>query len=97
MSLNEFDSLMNLMRNPSVRSSAVALYDSMINIHMQSHFLKVPSLPFYCVISLLTKFPTDEESCSLWDPNLLPFLFELAKGTIEFMHPAASRSYNHIF
>ena len=40
-----------------------------------SHFLKVPSLPFHSLISILSKFPTDEDSRVFWSGNLRDLLY----------------------
>ncbi|KAF8970368.1 hypothetical protein BDZ97DRAFT_1902071 [Flammula alnicola] len=40
-----------------------------------SHFLKVPSLPFHSLISILTKLPTDVDSRVFWSANIRDRLF----------------------
>ncbi|KAI0777753.1 hypothetical protein BD413DRAFT_468048 [Trametes elegans] len=40
-----------------------------------SHFLKVPSLPFYSLISILSKFPADDDSRVFWSGNLRDSLY----------------------
>lgn len=56
-----------------------------------SHFLKVPSLPFHSLISILSKFPTDEDSRVFWSGNLRDLLY----GAIFF--PLRRRSMLTIF
>ncbi|KAH9941316.1 uncharacterized protein BXZ73DRAFT_88457 [Epithele typhae] len=40
-----------------------------------SHFLKVPSLPFYSLISILSKFPADDDSRVFWSGNMRDSLY----------------------
>ncbi|KAI0746860.1 hypothetical protein C8Q80DRAFT_1104631 [Daedaleopsis nitida] len=40
-----------------------------------SHFLKVPSLPFYSLISILSKFPADDDSRVFWSGNIRDSLY----------------------
>ncbi|KAN0111786.1 hypothetical protein V8E52_008166 [Russula decolorans] len=40
-----------------------------------SHFLKVPSLPFYSLISMLSKFPADPDSRLFWSSTARDLLF----------------------
>lgn len=42
---------------------------------LQSHFLKVPSLPFYSLISMLSKFPADADSRLFWSSASRDLLF----------------------
>lgn len=42
---------------------------------MQSHFLKVPSLPFHSLISILSKFPSDDDSRVFWPKSLRDKLY----------------------
>lgn len=46
-----------------------------LTIHFQSHFLKVPSLPFHSIISLLAKFPVDVDSRVFWSTGVRDVLF----------------------
>ncbi len=48
----------------------------------QSHFLKVPSLPFYSLISMLSKFPADPDSRLFWSSASRDLLFGKLMGTI---------------
>ncbi|KAI0372029.1 hypothetical protein BV20DRAFT_940669 [Pilatotrama ljubarskyi] len=51
-----------------------------------SHFLKVPSLPFYSLISILSKFPADDDSRVFWSGNLRDSLYaavQILMGRIE--------------
>lgn len=45
------------------------------DLDVQSHFLKVPSLPFHSLISILCKFPTDVDSRVFWSANIRDILF----------------------
>ncbi|KAH9922550.1 hypothetical protein B0H21DRAFT_766100 [Amylocystis lapponica] len=40
-----------------------------------SHFLKVPSLPFHSLISMLSKFPADDDSRVFWSGSLRDMLY----------------------
>ncbi|KAF8488074.1 hypothetical protein JB92DRAFT_1456782 [Gautieria morchelliformis] len=53
-----------------------------------SHFLKVPSLPFYSLISILSTFPSDLDSRIFWSPELRDSLFYV---TIAAFQTLASR------
>ncbi|KAI0764886.1 hypothetical protein C8Q74DRAFT_1006674 [Fomes fomentarius] len=48
-----------------------------------SHFLKVPSLPFFSLISILSKFPTDDDSRVFWSSNLRDSLYEITHAAVE--------------
>ncbi|KAF9652286.1 hypothetical protein BDM02DRAFT_3089366 [Thelephora ganbajun] len=59
-----------------------------------SHFLKVPCLPFYSLISILSKFPSDVDSRVFWSSALRDFLYAavqilVSRGTSNntFGHP----------
>ena len=41
----------------------------------QSHFLKSPCLPFYSLISILSKFPADRDSRVFWSSSLRDVMF----------------------
>ncbi|KAI9459194.1 hypothetical protein BJY52DRAFT_1266922 [Lactarius psammicola] len=45
-----------------------------------SHFLKVPSLPFYSLISMLSKFPADVDSRLFWSGALRDLMFDITYG-----------------
>ncbi|KAF9527407.1 hypothetical protein CPB83DRAFT_394674 [Crepidotus variabilis] len=48
-----------------------------------SHFLKVPSLPFHSLISWLSKFPTDVDSRVFWSASVRDHLFDATYVGIE--------------
>ena len=48
--------------------------------HLQSHFLKVPSLPFYSLISMLSKFPADADSSLFWSGVSRDLMFGKING-----------------
>ncbi|KAI0711189.1 hypothetical protein C8T65DRAFT_647830 [Cerioporus squamosus] len=48
-----------------------------------SHFLKVPSLPFYSLISILSKFPADDDSRVFWSGNLRDSLYEITHAAVQ--------------
>ncbi|KAH9852557.1 hypothetical protein C2E23DRAFT_826126 [Lenzites betulinus] len=50
-----------------------------------SHFLKVPSLPFYSLISLLSKFPADDDSRVFWSGNLRDSLYEITHTAVHIL------------
>ncbi|KAL5476813.1 hypothetical protein ACEPAI_2999 [Sanghuangporus weigelae] len=43
----------------------------------KSHFLKVPTLPFYSLASILSKFPVEGDSRVFWSSGLRDILYEL--------------------
>jgi hypothetical protein len=50
--------------------------------NLQSHFLKVPSLPFHSLISVLAKFPATVNGHIPWSTTLRDSLF----GTLSALH-----------
>ncbi|PPQ71950.1 hypothetical protein CVT24_007915 [Panaeolus cyanescens] len=50
-----------------------------------SHFLKVPCLPFHSLISLLSKFPADVDSRVFWSPNIRDSLFDTTFKAIKIL------------
>ncbi|KAF8880452.1 hypothetical protein CPB84DRAFT_1851837 [Gymnopilus junonius] len=52
-----------------------------------SHFLKVPSLPFHSLISILSKFPTDVDSRVFWSANVRDALSEATYAAIQVLLP----------
>lgn len=57
-----------------------------------SHFLKVPVLPFHSLISLLAKFPGDIESRAFWTPVVRDKLFDLACIAVRALLPRVERA-----
>ncbi|KAF8156892.1 hypothetical protein B0H34DRAFT_477464 [Crassisporium funariophilum] len=50
-----------------------------------SHFLKVPSLPFHSLISLLSKFPADVDSRVFWSASVRDMLFDATYIAIQIL------------
>ncbi|KAF4616504.1 hypothetical protein D9613_008773 [Agrocybe pediades] len=50
-----------------------------------SHFLKVPSLPFHSLISILSKFPADVDSRVFWSSNVRDSLFDATYTAIQVL------------
>ncbi|KAH9896942.1 hypothetical protein C8Q73DRAFT_728358 [Cubamyces lactineus] len=50
-----------------------------------SHFLKVPSLPFYSLISILSKFPADDDSRVFWSGNLRDSLYGITHTAVQIL------------
>ncbi|KAI0711264.1 hypothetical protein C8Q76DRAFT_735768 [Earliella scabrosa] len=50
-----------------------------------SHFLKVPSLPFYSLTSILSKFPADDDSRVFWSGNLRDSLYDIVHAAAEVL------------
>lgn len=75
MSKAELDSLLNLIRWPDVSYIAFAYRCSLTRLVVQSHFLKVASLPFHLLISILSKFPVDVDSRVFWEVKISDSLF----------------------
>ncbi len=74
ISETELNSLLHLIKSPDVCAYCPAMMT--IADHLpQSHFLKVPSLPFYSLISVLSKFPTDDDSRVFWSGNIRDSLY----------------------
>ena len=53
--------------------------------YLQSHFLKVPSLPFYSLISMLSKFPVDVDSRLFWSGASSDLMFG-KMNIFDFLH-----------
>ncbi|KAI0938770.1 hypothetical protein AcV5_000379 [Taiwanofungus camphoratus] len=50
-----------------------------------SHFLKVPSLPFHSLISILSKFPADDDSRVFWSGTLRDALYEVTYAAVQVL------------
>ncbi|KAJ3878394.1 hypothetical protein F5051DRAFT_230511 [Lentinula edodes] len=50
-----------------------------------AHFLKVPSLPFHSLVSLLAKFPADIDSRVFWSSSLRDVLFDVVVAAIQVL------------
>ncbi|KAF8804517.1 hypothetical protein BYT27DRAFT_7225225 [Phlegmacium glaucopus] len=57
-----------------------------------SHFLKVPSLPFHSLISLLTKFPVDVDSRVFWSTGIRDALFAALQNLLPRVEKAKEQS-----
>ncbi|KAJ3507892.1 hypothetical protein NLJ89_g6050 [Agrocybe chaxingu] len=57
-----------------------------------SHFLKVPSLPFHSLISILSKFPTDVDSRVFWSAGIRDRLFDATRAAIEALMPRVHKA-----
>ncbi|KLO16116.1 hypothetical protein SCHPADRAFT_938160 [Schizopora paradoxa] len=51
----------------------------------KSHFLKVPSLPFYSLLSMLAKIPVDGDSRVFWNTKLRDTLFETVNNALTIL------------
>ena len=72
----ELDALMYLIQSPDVGVLNERRWPfDLLNKLLQSRFLKVPSLPFYSLISILSKFPADQESRAYWSTGIRDALF----------------------
>ncbi|KAG1732961.1 hypothetical protein EDB19DRAFT_1732257 [Suillus lakei] len=63
------------LRNDQVRGALETGIMNRRGTQGPSHFLKVPSLPFHFLISILSKFPVDVDSRAFWTNNLRDNLF----------------------
>ncbi|KAF8886510.1 hypothetical protein BD779DRAFT_1673142 [Infundibulicybe gibba] len=50
-----------------------------------SHFLKVPSLPFHSLISILSKFPADGDSRVFWTTGIRDMLYDVAYAAVQVL------------
>ncbi|THH32550.1 hypothetical protein EUX98_g1634 [Antrodiella citrinella] len=50
-----------------------------------SHFLKVPSLPFHSLMSILSKFPTDDDSRVFWSGSLRDTLYDVTFAAVQVL------------
>lgn len=72
----EINALLGLMKNPKVCVSyPVVSVSGFTDLYRQSHYLKVPTLPFYTLVSILSKFPADADSRVFYSGKLRDMLF----------------------
>lgn len=50
-----------------------------------SHFLKVPSLPFHYLMSLLSKFPADDDSRVFWSGSVRDVFYEVTYAAVQVL------------
>ncbi|KAF8632155.1 hypothetical protein AX17_004897 [Amanita inopinata Kibby_2008] len=50
-----------------------------------SHFLKVPSLPFHLLMSILSKFPSDVDSRVFWSSGLRDLLYDVTYAAVQIL------------
>ncbi|RDB30252.1 hypothetical protein Hypma_007304 [Hypsizygus marmoreus] len=50
-----------------------------------SHFLKAPSLPFYSLISVLSKFPADVDSRVFWSSSVRDMLYDVTYASVQIL------------
>ncbi|KAA1473657.1 hypothetical protein DENSPDRAFT_285976 [Dentipellis sp. KUC8613] len=48
-----------------------------------SHFVKVPTLPFHSLVGILVKFPADMESRAAWSPATRDMLFDVTMTALQ--------------
>ncbi|TFK39266.1 hypothetical protein BDQ12DRAFT_629803 [Crucibulum laeve] len=59
-----------------------------------SHFLKVPSLPFHSLISLLCKFPADVDSRVFWSAGIRDMLFDISYAAVQVLLTRVEQATN---
>ena len=86
ITLSEIDALIALMKNPKVSVQTPTICVVFTNGHtLQSHFLKVPTLPFCSLTSILSKFPAEGDSRVFWSSKLRDLLCDVTTGTHLFL------------
>lgn len=80
MTESEVACLLYLIRSPDVSLSLLFMGPVLTFFDQQAHFLKVPSLPFHSLVSLLAKFPADIDSRVFWSSSLRDVLFDVVVG-----------------
>ncbi|KAJ7627620.1 hypothetical protein DFH06DRAFT_1304584 [Mycena polygramma] len=55
-----------------------------------ARFVKVPGLPFYSLVSILAKFPTDRDSRVFWGAGLRDLLYDVTFAAIQVLRARAS-------
>ncbi|KAJ6571784.1 hypothetical protein B0H19DRAFT_1023270 [Mycena capillaripes] len=55
-----------------------------------ARFVKVPGLPFYALVSLLAKFPTDRDSRVFWGAGLRDLLYDVTFAAIQVLRGRAA-------
>ncbi|KAJ7716582.1 hypothetical protein DFH07DRAFT_1068350 [Mycena maculata] len=54
-----------------------------------ARFVKVPALPFYALVSILAKFPTDRDSRVFWGAGLRDLLYDVTFAAIQVLRARA--------
>ncbi|KAJ6499696.1 hypothetical protein C8R47DRAFT_1040924, partial [Mycena vitilis] len=54
-----------------------------------ARFVKVPGLPFYALVSILAKFPTDRDSRVFWGAGLRDLLYDVTFAAIQVLRARA--------
>ncbi|KAG9311773.1 hypothetical protein JVU11DRAFT_8016 [Chiua virens] len=75
------------MRDESSSLMSKTELDSLLNLIQRpdSHFLKVPSLPFHLLISILSKFPVDIDSRVFWEVKIADSLFYITHAALDII------------
>ncbi|KAK7019028.1 hypothetical protein R3P38DRAFT_2980228 [Favolaschia claudopus] len=55
-----------------------------------ARFVKVPGLPFYALVSILAKFPTDRDSRVFWGAGLRDLLYDVTYAAIQVLRVRAA-------
>ncbi|KAG8216417.1 hypothetical protein J3R82DRAFT_6522 [Butyriboletus roseoflavus] len=71
--------------------------DSLLNLIQRpdSHFLKVASLPFHLLISILSKFPVDVDSRVFWEVKISDSLFYITHSALDILGARYRQSIPH--
>jgi hypothetical protein len=80
LSWKEIEDILKLLRKPDVRFF-VCVVDNSSHLPPQSHFVKVPTLPYEHVMSILRKFPSDADSKVFRSPAVKDALFSKSSAT----------------
>lgn len=78
------ESLIGALEGGLIRESEVAGLLHLIR-EPDSHFLKVPSLPFHSLISILSKFPTDVDSRVFWSAGVRDVLYDVTYAATQVL------------
>lgn len=57
-----------------------------------SHFLKVPALPFHSLLSLLSKFPSDVDSRVFWSSGVRDILYDVTYAAVQVLLPRVEKA-----
>jgi hypothetical protein len=75
MSAKDVEDILKLLRKPDV--SVYQPLPNLADIGVQSHFVKVPTLPYYYLISIIQKLPADKDSKILLTADLKQSLLSM--------------------
>ncbi|KAH8830647.1 hypothetical protein DL96DRAFT_1813663 [Flagelloscypha sp. PMI_526] len=69
-----------------ITEGEIGVLVGLIRVGEESHFLKVPTLPFYSLMSLLAKCPSDRDSRVFWNATLKGMVFDVTVAALQTLY-----------